>query len=131
MLATGNGYDITILLPGYLSKIIEFNGNKLIFNLFILSSILAYRDVITLRNKFIFIDIDTYLFLNSIISFIFQNLLYPRGKFSIALHIPSYLLCDIYYCNSPFPLVLALCRSQEEGSIYVPQCRVYHHVFSS
>ena len=32
MLATSNGYDITILLPGYLSKIIEFNGNKLIFN---------------------------------------------------------------------------------------------------
>ena len=44
MLATGNGYDITILLPGYLSKIIEFNGNKLIFNLLILSSILAYRE---------------------------------------------------------------------------------------
>jgi len=72
MLATSNGYDITILLPGYLSKIIEFNGNKLIFNCLVLRPILAYRDVITLRNKFIFIDINTYLFLNSIISFIFQ-----------------------------------------------------------
>ena len=51
MLATSNGYYITILLPGYLSKIIEFNGDKLIFNLLILSSVLAYRDIITLRNK--------------------------------------------------------------------------------
>src|SRR5215470_18407359 len=48
MLATGNGYDITVVLPGYLSKIIEFNGNQLVFNLLILSSIFAYRDVITL-----------------------------------------------------------------------------------
>src|SRR2546429_6889056 len=58
MLATGNGYHITIVLMGYLSKIINGNGNKLLFNLLILSSILAYRDVIALGNKCIFIDVD-------------------------------------------------------------------------
>jgi hypothetical protein len=71
MLATGNGYHITVLLLGYLSKIIKFNGNKLIFDLLVLSSRFAYRDIITLRNKFVFINIDTYLFLNPIIGFIF------------------------------------------------------------
>src|SRR5262245_66032711 len=71
MLATGNGYHITILLPGYLPKIIEFNGNKLLFNLLILSSILTYWDVIALRNKCVFIDIDIFFFFNSFIVFIF------------------------------------------------------------
>src|SRR5262245_24957778 len=70
MLAAGNSYHITVLLPGYLSKIIKFNGNKLIFDLLVLSSILAYRNIIAFRNKLIFVDIDAYLFLNSLISFI-------------------------------------------------------------
>src|SRR5262245_10294536 len=89
MLTAGNGYHITILLLGYLSKIVKFDSNKLLFNLLILSSILAYWNVITLRNKLVFIDINSYLFLNSIIGFIFQISYTQEEK--------SRLFCTFYH----------------------------------
>ena len=67
MLATGNGYHITVLLLCYLSKIINFNSNELIFDLLILEAVFAYWNVIALRNEFIFIDIDAYLYFPAII----------------------------------------------------------------
>ncbi len=70
MFTTGNSYHITILLLCYLSKIVDFYCNEFIFNFLILISIFTYWNIITLRDKFVFIYIDSYLFLNSIIAFI-------------------------------------------------------------
>src|SRR5689334_22840804 len=45
MLTAGNGYHITIMLLGHLSEIVKLDSNKLLFNLLMLSAILAYRNI--------------------------------------------------------------------------------------
>src|SRR5262245_10965626 len=67
---TSDGDHITVLLLCHLSKIIDFNCNDLFFDLLILNTIFTYWDIITLRNELIFVNIDTYLFLNPVIGFI-------------------------------------------------------------